>query len=77
VKVKNIGRTEGYIRLALAVIIIITVLMQPGFGLLESFGVLTAFLLVYNFFYSHCYGWQLIGMNTYRTTVKCPTDEKS
>lgn len=76
-KEKNIGKTEGYIRLALAVIIIIAVFMQPSFALLESFGVIAAFCLVYNFFYSHCYGWQWMGISTYRKTVSCPIDEQS
>tara|TARA_R110002072_G_scaffold50835_1_gene136420 strand:+ start:12874 stop:13179 length:306 start_codon:yes stop_codon:yes gene_type:complete len=75
VKVKNIGKTEGYIRLSLAVIIIVIVFLQPTFGLQESFGVIAAFCLCYNFFYSHCYGWQWIGISTYRNAKSCPVDE--
>ena len=76
-KEKNVGKIEGYIRLTLAVVIIITVFMQSEFGLFESFGVITAFCLVYNFFYSHCFGWDWIGMSTYKSTAKCPPEEKS
>ena len=72
---KNIGKTEGYIRLAIAIVIIVAILLQPTFGLLEGVGVVAAFCLVYNFFYSHCFGWQWMGISTYRETTSCPVEK--
>lgn len=72
---KNVGKTEGYIRLGIAAVIVGAIFMQPTFGLWESIGAIAAFCLTYNFFYSHCYGWQWMGISTYRESDTCPLDE--
>lgn len=61
---QNLGKVERYVRLALGIGLAVWIFFQPSMGILEWIASVCSLFLILNFFFSRCYAWDLLGINT-------------